>query len=89
MNPEKLPKIKTEAKDLVPVAEYVNEVYDGNLLSLTQWLDRAVYMFHFISEDENFSSQDKRGVVDSLMVLKERLIEAHYRQRGIRFKRMA
>ena len=79
---------KTEAKDLAPVAEYVNEVYGGNLLSLTQWLDRAVYMFHFISEDENFSNQDKHGVVDSLMALKERLLEVHYRQRGVSFKRM-
>ncbi len=29
---------------------YVNEYHDGNLLSLSNWLDRAIYMFHYLSE---------------------------------------
>lgn len=79
---------KTEAKELAPLADYVNEMYGGNLLSLTKWLDRAVYLFHFIPEEENFSSKDKHNVVGAIMALKERLLEVYCKQRGIHFTRM-
>jgi len=79
---------KTKKKDLAPLAELVNEVYSGNLLSLIKWLDRAVYMFHYLPEEENFSAIEKQNTMYALHCLKERLMEAYFRQKKLPFVRM-
>ena len=66
-------KIKKE--DLSPLASYVNEFFDGDLLSLMHSLDRAIYMFHYLPEEENFSAREKQNVCFALMGLKESLME--------------
>ena len=76
---------KIENKDFAPVAEFVNEVYGGNLLLLTKWLDRAVYMFHYLPEEEDFSANEKRNAAYALMCLKERIMQAYFKQRGLEY----
>ena len=78
---------KVKKKDLDPIASYVNEIHERNLLSLTTYLDRAIYMLHYIPQNETFSELERQNTCYALMGLKERLMEVHHLMRGLTFDR--
>lgn len=45
-------KTRLHADELVQLATFINDNYDGNLARLSHDLDRAVYLLHFVNKDE-------------------------------------
>ncbi len=68
MNPKEL--------DLHPLLAYFEECHEGNLLSFAQWLDKAVYMFHYLPIDA-FSELERQNTCHVLMELKEAVLKIH------------
>lgn len=56
--------------NILPLLSYFEECHEGDLLSFTQWLDKAVYMFHYLPTD-SFSETERQNVCHVLMELKE------------------
>ena len=79
MNPKHQSKPEVAELDLSPLEAYINEVHEGNLLSFTNWLDRAIYMFHYLPEDA-FTALERQNTCHILMQLKETLIKVHNQQ---------
>ncbi|MBC74034.1 hypothetical protein [Flagellimonas abyssi] len=65
--------------NLLPLLSYFEECHEGDLLSLTQWLDKAIYMFHYLSTDI-FSEIERQNVCHVLMELKEAVLKIHVEQ---------
>ncbi|MFN3137269.1 MAG: hypothetical protein ACE37L_06255 [Allomuricauda sp.] len=63
-------------KDLHPLLSYFEECHEGDLLSFTQWLDKAIYMFHYLPTDA-FSETERQNVCHVLMELKEAIMKIH------------
>lgn len=80
-------KMELMAIDLLPIVEYVNEYHDGNLLSLSNWLDQAIYMFHYLPEDA-FTSLERQNTCHILMQFKETLMEIHFKENGLEYNRL-
>lgn len=72
---------KTELKDidLSPIIAYLDDYHDGDLISLSEWLNQAIYMFHYLPID-TFSELERQNVSHVLMELKEVVIEIYYNQ---------
>jgi hypothetical protein len=73
-------------KDLQSIIELVDNYYEGNVLLLAQWLDRAIYLLHFVPFDEGFSQLQKQNTCEALFGLKQSLLEAHFQQNGWSYK---
>ncbi len=74
-------KIELEVIDLSPFLDYLDEYHEGNLLFLTNWFDRAIYMFHYLPEDV-FTPFERQNTCHILMQLKETLTEVYCKQNG-------
>lgn len=62
--------------NLLPLLSYFEECHEGDLLSFTQWLDKAVYMFHYLPLD-TFSETERQNVCHVLMELKQAVIQIY------------
>ncbi|GAB4516744.1 MAG: hypothetical protein Tsb004_26620 [Allomuricauda sp.] len=62
--------------NLHPLLSYFDECHEGDLLSFTQWLDKAIYMFHYLPAD-SFSETERQNVCHVLMELKEAVMDIH------------
>lgn len=62
--------------NLEPLLYYFQECHEGDLLSLTQWLDKSIYMFHYLPAD-TFSETERQNVCHVLMELKEAVLKIH------------
>ncbi|WP_298505081.1 hypothetical protein [uncultured Maribacter sp.] len=69
-------KTELEAIDLLPFLGYLNEYHEGNLLSLSNWIDRAIYMFHYLPVD-TFTEFERQNISHVLMGLKEAVMEIY------------
>lgn len=69
--------IEIKKKDLAPIIKHINKYHEGDLLSLVQWLDRAVYMFHFLPNDDSVLNLQKQDICHVLVGLKETLLEVY------------
>lgn len=65
--------------DLSPILDYLNNYHEGDLLSLSEWLNQAVYMFHYLPVD-TFSESERQNVSHVLMGLKEACKKAYFRK---------
>ena len=74
------PKSKLKQEDLQPIIDLLNKYYDGNLLLLTKWLDRSIYVLHFFSEDDSLTELQRQNICFALMGLKECLMEIHFKE---------
>ena len=45
-------KTKLNPMELASLADFINNCYDGNLARISNDLDKAVYLLHFVSKDE-------------------------------------
>ena len=68
MNPKKL--------DLSPISNYIEKFHEGDLLSLSRSLDKAIFMFHFLAED-TFTDFERQNCCHVLMELKETVMEIY------------
>ncbi|WP_422861309.1 hypothetical protein [Flagellimonas sp. W118] len=68
MNPKKL--------DLSPILTYIENCHEGDLLSFTNSLDKAIFMFHFLTQD-TFTDFEKQNCCHVLMELKEAVMEIY------------
>lgn len=64
--------------DLQPIVDHIEDLYDGNVILLTEWLDLAIYMFHFIPVESEFSQLQKQNVCGALFGMKECLTEVYF-----------
>lgn len=62
--------------DLTPLLSYIEECHEGDLLSLTQSLDKTIFMFHFLPWD-TFSNLERQNCCHVLMELKEAVMEIY------------
>jgi len=65
-----------KVSDLSPILEYLNDYHEGDLLSLSEWLNQAIYMFHYLPAD-TFSELERQNTSHVLMELKEAVIEVY------------
>jgi hypothetical protein len=65
--------------DLQPIIDHIEKYYEGNVLIVSEWLDRAIYMFHFIPDDGEFTAMQKRNVCCVILGIKESLVESHFK----------
>lgn len=73
-------KIELDEIDLSPFLDYLDEYHEGNFLSLTNWLGRAIYMFHYLPED-TFTSLERQNTCYVLMELKDAVMEIYLNRR--------
>lgn len=73
-----LPKIK--ASDLEPIAEFLNEDCDGNLLTALRHLNHSVYLFHYLPDDDAISVRARNNTAALLWKLKEAMMDAWFQQ---------
>ena len=73
MNPKEI--------NLHPLLSYFEECHEGDLLSFTQWLDKAIYMFHYLPTD-TFSETERQNVCHVLMELKEAVMEIYLKNKS-------
>lgn len=71
--------MELKPNNLLPLLSYFEECHEGDLLSFTQWLDKAIYMFHYLPTD-SFSETERQNVCHVLMVLKEAVLKIHIDQ---------
>lgn len=69
-------------EDLRPIIEQIEKFYEGNPLILTEWLDRAIYMLHFIPCNGEFTELQRQNVCGVLLGVKESLMEAYFQKQG-------
>ncbi|MAU16137.1 MAG: hypothetical protein CMH46_11430 [Muricauda sp.] len=60
----------------ITLLSYFEECHEEDLLSFTQWLDKAIYMFHYLPTDA-FSETERQNVCHVLMELKEAVLKIH------------
>ncbi len=70
-------------KDLVPIVNFVNTYFDGNMYQLSKFLDKSVYWLHHIPESDLFSQRERQDICFALVELKEALIEAFFEHQSI------
>ncbi|MBA4744003.1 MAG: hypothetical protein H2058_01985 [Muricauda sp.] len=70
-----------KTKDLHPLLSYFEDCHEGDLLSFTQWLDKAIFMFHYLPADA-FSELERQNVCHVLMELKKTVIAIHLGQQA-------
>ena len=76
--------INTE--DLQPIIEYIERFYDGDVILLTEWFDRAIYMLHFIPVESEFSQLQKQNVCGALFGMKECLMESYFNNQNLDYE---
>lgn len=87
MEQDKPRKPELELKDLSPIMEYIKEHHEGNVLSLLNWLDKAIYMLHYLSEGE-FTDLERQNTCSILMGIREAVMEIYYNQNGWQYARL-
>jgi len=45
-------KTKLNPGELIQLTDFINDCYDGNLARISNDLDKAVYLLHFVKKDE-------------------------------------
>lgn len=68
------------ADDLTPLLLYIHEYHEGDLLSFSNSLGKAVFMFHFLIED-TFTDFERQNCCHVLMELKEAVMEIYLAQK--------
>ena len=62
-------------KDFAKLAEFINDMYDGDICTFSYYLDKAVYMLHYVEED-NFERIELLDTCFALNKAKECLRQA-------------
>lgn len=65
-------------EDLKPIIECIERFYDRNVLLLTEWIDRAIYMLTLFLLTANFLNCKSKMYVEHYLVSKECLMKAYF-----------
>lgn len=68
--------MSSKSINLLPLLSYFEECHEGDLLSFTLWLDKAIYMFHYLPAD-TFSEAERQNICHVLVELKEAVLKVH------------
>lgn len=58
---------------LQPLLDLIHETYDGNPNRLVSFLDQAIYLLHFVPNEQEFTALQRQNVCSALFTLKESL----------------
>ena len=87
MNATKTAKKHLDLEDLQPIIDHLEKYYDGNVLIMTEWLDRAIYMLHFLPCDGEITELQRQNVCGALLGVKESLVEAYFVNQGLGYEK--
>jgi|GEM_PF-1372927 len=73
-------KADLKPADFSLLAAFIDEYYEGNLLTLIKWVDRTIYMLHYLPEGDSFSEIQRQNTCFALFNLKECLMEVYFKQ---------
>lgn len=79
-------KIELKQEDLKPIIEQIDKYYEGNVLVGTEWLDRAIFMLHFVPDDDEFSQLQKRNVCCVILDIKESLMQSYFENQSLEYE---
>jgi len=78
-------------EDFTPLADYVNEVFDGHLIKVIRqtWsehsrtlADRTIFLFHFLPENQEIPELERQNIVTVLSKIKDSMMESYFKQQG-------
>jgi len=75
--------------DFTPLADYVNEVFDGHLIKVIRYLNRTIFLFHFLPENEHIPELERQNTVTVLSKIKDALMEAYFKRQGYTITRFS
>lgn len=75
-------KHKLEVSDLSPILEYLNQFHESDLLSLSEWLNQAIYMLHYLPAD-TFSELERQNTSHVLMELRAVVMEIYLNNKKV------
>ena len=87
MNEANKTKKYLNLEDLRPIIDHLEKYYDGNVLIMTEWLDRAIYMLHFIPCEGEFTELQRQNVCGALLGVKESLMEAYFMNQSLVYEK--
>jgi hypothetical protein len=70
---------KAKLRELLPLLDFINESYDGDLARLAHDVDRAVYLLHLI-ERGRVSEEDTEDVSYVLHMVSQQLFKSYLRK---------
>lgn len=73
---------KISKNDLVPLVDFVNTYFDGNMYQLSKFLDKSIYWLHHIPESDLFSQRERQDICFALFELREALVGAFFEQQS-------
>ncbi len=71
-----------QAEEFGPMAHCFNEQYEANLVSVIRKLDNAIFLFHYLDEEEDIPSLFRRNTTHTLHHIKESLMQMYYERMG-------
>ncbi len=74
-------------ENLQPLIAHIEKYYEGNVLILTEWLERAIYMILLIPEDDEFTTLHKRNVCGAILGVKESLMNAYFESQDLEYEK--
>lgn len=80
-------EIELKLEDLTPIIEQIDKYYEGNVLIVTEWLDRAIFMLHFLPDDDEFSQLQKRNVCGVILGIKESLMQSYFENQSLEYEK--
>lgn len=72
--------IEVETTDFRPLVNYINDTYLGDLPQLTDHLNQAIYLLHYISETDA-AKEDIQNLAFNLRSLSDHLQTCYLEQR--------
>ena len=69
---------KIKLKDLLPLLDFINESYDGDLARLSHDIDRAIYLLHLVQR-EQVKEDDIENVSFTLHEISQQLFKSYLR----------
>jgi len=69
-------------EDFTPLADYVNEVFDGHLIKVIHYLNRTIFLFHFLPENQEIPELERQNIVTVLSRIKDSMMETYFKRQG-------
>jgi len=68
--------------DFIPLANYVNDVFDGHLIKVIHYLNRTIFLFHFLPENQEIPELERQNIVTVLSKIKDSMMETYFKRQG-------
>ncbi len=71
-----------KAEEFGPLAHCFNTHYESNLANVIRRLDTAIFLYHYLDEEEDIPELSRRNSVQALQHIKNRLFEMYLKRMG-------